>query len=140
MIEVWQEIAAKPAPAILDTMTTIAIYEPDDFMKSLLVEWLSEAGYYVHESRVPERTAAVNLVIVSIQMPKHGGVGVIQAMREIHPGTPLIALSSQFRSGLSSNGAAAQALGVTRVLAKPLTRNELLAAVQGVVGPPARQH
>jgi DNA-binding response OmpR family regulator len=122
-------------------MTTIAIYEPDDFMKSLLVEWLSEAGYYLHGSRAaPERTPAVDLVIVSIQMPKHGGVGVIQSMRAIHPGAPLIALSSQFRSGLSSNGAAAQALGVTRVLAKPLTRNELLAAVQGVVGPPARQH
>jgi DNA-binding response OmpR family regulator len=140
MIANRQEIASKSVPAILETMTTIAIYEPDDFMKSLLVEWLSEAGYYVYESGVPERNPAVNLVIVSIQMPKHGGVGVIQAMREMHPGTPLIALSSQFRSGLSSNGAAAQALGVMRVLAKPLTRSELLAAVDNVIGPPGRPH
>ncbi|MDB6097904.1 MAG: hypothetical protein QOK23_3930 [Gammaproteobacteria bacterium] len=140
MMGIRQEIASKSVPAILDTMTSIAIYEPDDFMKSLLVEWLSEAGYYVHESGVPEQNPAVNLVIVSIQMPKHGGVGVIQAMRERFPGTPLIALSSQFRSGLSSNGAAAQALGVTRVLAKPLTRNELLAAVDNVIGSPGREH
>jgi hypothetical protein len=41
---------------------------------------------------------------------------------------------------LSSNGAAAQALGVTRVLAKPLTRNELLAAVDNVIGSPGREH
>jgi CheY-like chemotaxis protein len=140
MMGMRQEIASKSVPGILETMTTIALYEPDDFMKSLLVEWLSEAGYCVHESGAPARCPAVDLVIVSIQMPKHGGVGVIQAMRAIHPGTPLIALSSHFRSGLSSVGAAAQALGVTRVLAKPLTRNELLAAVQGVIGPPGRLH
>jgi DNA-binding response OmpR family regulator len=121
-------------------MVTIAIYEPDDFMKNLLVEWLSEAGYYVQASAAQEPDSAVDLVIVSIQRPKHGGVGVIQAMRAIHPGTPLIALSSHFRSGLSSMGAAAQSLGVTRVLAKPLTRNDLLGAVNGVIGPPGRRH
>ena len=135
MIDVRQEIASKAAPGILKTMVTIAIYEPDGSMNSLLVEWLSQAGYYVHESAAAEPGPAVDLVIVSIQMPKNGGVDVIRAMRIIHPGTPFIALSSQFRSGLSSVGAAAQALGVTRVLAKPLTRSELLAAVHCVVGP-----
>ena len=83
---------------------------------------------------------AVDLVIVSIQMPKNGGVELIRTMRVIHPTTPFIALSSHFRSGLSSGGAAAQALGVTRVLAKPLTRNELLVAVHGVIGPNGGQH
>jgi len=135
MMDARQEIPPKTVPGILNAMITIAIYEPDGSMNSLLVEWLSQAGYCVHESAVAERGRAVDLVIVSIQMPKNGGVDVIRAMRVIHPGTPFIALSSQFRSGLSSCGAAAQALGVTRVLAKPLTRNELLAAVQGVIGP-----
>jgi DNA-binding response OmpR family regulator len=121
-------------------MATIAIYEPDNPMNNLLVEWLSQAGYNVYDSAVAEHGPAVDLVIVSIQMPKNGGVDVIRAMRVIHPGTPFIALSSQFRSGLSSCGAAAQALGVARCLAKPLTRNELLAAVQGAIGPNGSHH
>jgi DNA-binding response OmpR family regulator len=140
MMDARQEIPPKTVPGILNAMITIAIYEPDGSMNSLLVEWLSQAGYYVHESAVAERGPAVDLVIVSIQMPKNAGVDVIRAMRVIHPETPFIALSSQFRSGLSSCGAAAQTLGVTRVLAKPLTRNELLAAVQGVIGPGGGPH
>jgi DNA-binding response OmpR family regulator len=123
----------------LDHMASIAIYESDDLMKSLLVEWLSQVGYSVQEPAAAERNRAADLIIVSIQKPKHEGVGVIRAMRMIHPRTPFIALSSQFRSGLSPVGTAAQALGVMRVLAKPLTRNELLAAVQAVIGPPGRQ-
>ncbi len=55
-------------------------------------------------------------------MPKHAGAQLVRETQAAHPGTPLIAISGQFRSGLSTNGATAQSLGVQQVIAKPLTR------------------
>jgi DNA-binding response OmpR family regulator len=118
-------------------LSAVAIYERDDLMHGLLREWLSGAGYAVRDSLVPsDPAAAVDLAIVSITMPKQESNAMLRGVQSLHPRIPIIALSSQARSGLSSDGTAARALGVERVLAKPLTRNELVAAVHAVIGPP----
>jgi DNA-binding response OmpR family regulator len=114
-------------------MSSIVIYERDDLMYSLLREWLSAAGYTVSESSAP-----VELVVASFSTSKYENEMLIRGARRIHPQAAIIALSSQARSGLSSDGAAATALGVERVMAKPLTRGELLAAVESIIGPPNR--
>jgi FixJ family two-component response regulator len=75
-------------------------------------------------------------VIVSVYMPKHAGAQLLRETHTAHPGTPLIAISGQFRSGLSANGATAQSLGVQQVIAKPLTRAALLEAVGAIIGAP----
>jgi len=54
----------------------------------------------------------VDLVIVSIYMPKHAGGRLVYEIRAAYPGTPVVAISGRFRSGLSSAGATAQTLGV----------------------------
>jgi hypothetical protein len=41
----------------------------------------------------------------------------------------------RFRAGLSSAGTTAQTLGVAQVIAKPLTRDTLLAAVRAIIKP-----
>ncbi len=107
-------------------------------MRSLLEEWLSEAGYGVHAAASHEArgAAAADLVIVSVYMPKHVGARLVREIQAVHPGTPLIAISGQFRSGLSANGAIAQTLGVQQVIAKPLTRVDLLGAVRAIIGAP----
>jgi DNA-binding response OmpR family regulator len=119
-------------------MASVAIYESDEMMRGLLGEWLSHAGYHLHphDPAGSSLRQPPDLVVMSVQMPKEDALGRLRIVRTVHPGTPVIALSSQFRSGLSSTGAAAQVLGVTRVLAKPLTRSQLLAAVEGVIGVP----
>jgi two-component system OmpR family response regulator len=119
-------------------MSGIAIHEEDAMMRALLEEWLSGAGYRVRAApplgaRVPGTT---DLVIVSIYMPKHAGAQLIQELRAAYPATPLIALSGQFRCGLSSAGATARSLGVAQVIAKPLTREALLATIHAMIGPP----
>jgi two-component system, OmpR family, response regulator len=118
---------------------SIALYEEDDLMRALLEEWLAEAGYHVLAATTREvaRPHAVNLVIASVYMPKHAGALLVREIQAAHPGTPLIALSGQFRSGLSSVGATADALGVQQVIAKPLTREALLQAVRAIIGPRA---
>jgi DNA-binding response OmpR family regulator len=120
-------------------MSSIAIYETDDLMCGLLREWLSGAGYAVRDEVRPcDPAASAELAIVSVSMPKQESEALIRRVRCIHPKSAIIALSSCARSGLSSNGAAARELGVERVMAKPLTRNELLLAVESLVGPASR--
>jgi DNA-binding response OmpR family regulator len=118
-------------------MSSIVIHEENDLMRALLEEWLSNAGYSIRAGTPREARGAdaVDLVIVSIYMPKQSGVRLVREVKAIHPGTPVIAVSGQFHSGLPSNGATAQALGVQQVLAKPLTRRALLDAVRATIGP-----
>jgi DNA-binding response OmpR family regulator len=113
----------------------IVIYEEDQQTRALLEEWLGDAGYRVHVGNQchPEGDAACDLVIVSIFMPKLGGGDCVRAVREAHPGTPLLAMSGQFRTGLAANGAVAQRLRVEEVIAKPLMRKDLLDRVRGII-------
>jgi CheY-like chemotaxis protein len=116
-------------------MSGIAIYEPNDLMRALLKEWLTAAGYPVRES-LDSDPSVPDLAIVSVERPKSENEVLVRCLRQEAPGTPIIALSSRARLGLCSNGAAAQALGVERLLAKPLRRHELLMAVDEAIGPP----
>jgi DNA-binding response OmpR family regulator len=116
----------------------IVIYEEDSLTRALLHQWLGEAGYRVHTG-MPRDTnleGAADLVIVNVFMPKHTGAQWIRSIQATHPDTPLIAISGQFRSGLSAAGATAQTLGVRQVIAKPLVRADLLDAVRGIIGTP----
>lgn len=119
-------------------MKHIGIYEDDYLTRTLLREWLSEAGYRVYTGTVHDtnRKWTADLVIVSIYMPKHAGALWMRDIRKAHPDAPLIAISGQFRSGLSARGATAQSLGVQQVIAKPLIQRDLLEAVQEIIGVP----
>jgi DNA-binding NtrC family response regulator len=116
-------------------MQQIVIYEEDYLTRTLLREWLSEAGYRVRGGTPFEPTRdSADLVIASVYMPKNAGVQSIRDIQAAHPGTPLIAISGQFRSGLCAGGATAQSLGVQQVIAKPLIHRDLLEAVRGIIG------
>jgi DNA-binding response OmpR family regulator len=121
-------------------MDHIVVYEENDLMRALLQEWLSEAGY--RASTLAPREAppdlAADLVIVSIYMPKHIGAQVVRKIRAAHPGAPVIAISGQFRSDLCDVGATARALGVEQVIAKPLSRANLLDSIRAMMRRPAR--
>jgi DNA-binding NarL/FixJ family response regulator len=67
-------------------------------------------------------------------MPKNGGAQCVRGVQEAHPDTPVIAISGQFRPGLSAAGATAQKLSVRQVIAKPLVRQELLESVRAIIG------
>ena len=119
-------------------MSDILIYEENDLMRALLQEWLSDAGYRVRAAS-PGRMGdlgGASLVIVSVYMPKHSGPQLIREIQAAHPATPVIAISGQFRAGLSTVGATAQTLGVQQVIAKPFTCTDLLAAVRAIIGSP----
>jgi DNA-binding response OmpR family regulator len=134
----WRTFIARRGLLLMGAMSRIAIYEEDDLMRALLKEWLSEAGYRVREAapgRV-QRGGSEDLVIASVYVPKHAGAQLLREVQAAHPGTPLIAISGQFRCGLCATGTTAQMPGVEQVLAKPLTRGELLHAVRAIIGAP----
>ncbi len=120
-------------------MSSIVIYEADDLMRGLLQEWLAGAGYGVSAVTPcdPPSWVPADLVIVNIEMPKQTGSRVADKIGAAHPGTPIIAISAQFRADLSTAGTTAQSLGVVQMIAKPLTRHALLMAVSDIIGPAA---
>jgi DNA-binding response OmpR family regulator len=116
----------------------IVLYEEDSLTRALLKEWLGEAGYRVRVGRLqdPSLDHAADLVIANVYNPKQAGAQWIRDIQAIHPGTPIVAISGQFRSGLCTNGPTAQTLGVQQAIAKPLIRADLLHAVRGMIGVP----
>jgi CheY-like chemotaxis protein len=118
-------------------MSRIVVIEEDTLMRGLLVEWLSAEGYSVRASATGEGLVPdqVDLVIVDVYMPRHEGGQRLRAVKAAHPQTPMIAISGQFRPGLTGACTAAETLGVRQVIAKPFSQSDLLAAVHGVIGP-----
>jgi DNA-binding response OmpR family regulator len=116
----------------------IVIYEEDLLTRNLLREWMEEAGYAVHRGALNEarRKCRADLVIASVFMPKQSRTGWLRDIQAAHPGIPVIAISGQFRPGLCADGATAETLGVQQVIAKPLIRADLLAAICAMIGRP----
>jgi DNA-binding NtrC family response regulator len=114
----------------------IVIYEEDFLTRSLLQEWLSEAGHQVRFGRAhdPQLDYPADVVIAAVYNPKNTGAQWVCAVRAAHPETPIIAISGQFRSGLCAGGATAHSLGARTLIAKPLSRTALLGALRRMIG------
>src|SRR2546430_2079385 len=117
-------------------MSSIVLIDEDILMRALLTEWLTAAGYAVRARalRQAPTAEAADLVIVDLYMPREAGADVVRTVQQAHPGAPVIAISAQFRAGLRRSGCAARALGVSRVIAKPFAREELLSVVRELIG------
>jgi DNA-binding response OmpR family regulator len=112
----------------------IVIVEPDDLIRELVERWLGEAGYGVVQSaKNHDKTMVIpQLVIADISDPGSAGA-TIEALQAAYS-APILALSARFRRGLGGSSEAAHRLHVVKVLPKPFTREELLAAVREAVG------
>jgi DNA-binding response OmpR family regulator len=71
---------------------------------------------------------APRLVIVNVPAPR-GAEPLIQTLKAVYA-APVLLLSARFRYGLAGSADTARRLGVRKVLPKPFTRKELLAAVE----------
>jgi DNA-binding response OmpR family regulator len=111
----------------------IVIVEPDDLIRDLLERWLGEAGYgVVLSAKYHDKFVVIpSLVIADISDPDSAGAK-IGTLKTVYP-APILALSARFRRGLGGSSEAAQRLRVKKVLPKPFTREELLAAVRECV-------
>ena len=102
----------------------VLVLDQDPLIRPLLERWLVEAGYQVAS---PEGAARPALVIADAPDPT-AAEALIRSLREY--AAPILILSARFRRGLAGSAEAARRLGVSKVLPKPFTRNEFLAAVR----------
>lgn len=130
-----------PAPSRARPVRGIVVAEADPASRNLLFEWLSAAGWHVVDELQLDTGPGTDqdpiaLAVVDVPRPRGGGDEVIRRVRARRAGLPILAISSSFLPNVQPCGACARLLGVQRVLPKPLVREELLAAVQAVAGPP----
>jgi DNA-binding response OmpR family regulator len=121
-------------------MSTVVVMEQDGAMRTLICEWLEAAGYEAASAAVPGNDSHVNLaivdlVIVDIPSLKSQGTQTVREIQARHPGASIIGMSTQLGTSLPSTSALAAHLGLVRLLAKPLAREELLAATVDAIGP-----
>jgi DNA-binding response OmpR family regulator len=111
----------------------ILVVEPDDLILGLLQCWLGEAGYTVIVEGAKRLTRPDGvagepcLVIIDVPTPRAPGQ-LIRSVREVYA-SPILLLSARLRRGTGASSYVARQLGVRKVLPKPFTRDELLAAV-----------
>jgi DNA-binding response OmpR family regulator len=104
----------------------VVVLEEDPLIRPLLERWLGEAGYRVAAHMAPGE-AKPALVIADVPDPRSADA-LVASLREY--AAPILVISARFRRGLAGSAEAARRLGVKKVLPKPFTREELLAAVR----------
>jgi DNA-binding response OmpR family regulator len=110
----------------------VVVQEADDLIRELLERWLGDAGYTVVLAEKARHALPAGesprLVIANVASPR-GADPLIQALKAVYA-APILVLSARFRHGLAGSADTARRLGVRKVLPKPFTREELLAAVE----------
>jgi DNA-binding response OmpR family regulator len=117
-------------------MARILLIEDDDAVRHLLGLTLNHFGHTVIEARDGKeglelfREAKIDLVITDIVMPKKDGIEVLMKLLEIQiPMVKVIAISGGGRQSAIDNLRLAKFMGAAKLLAKPFSNEELMAAV-----------
>ena len=123
---------------------SILIIDDGDEFRTLMREWLEEAGYNILEAPDGEkglqlyRANPVPLAIVDIIMPQKEGIETIFELRNDFPDVKIIAISGGGQLGPDSYLNLALAAGADRSLRKPFDGKTLLAAVNMLNLTPAK--
>ncbi|MFA6289205.1 MAG: response regulator [Opitutaceae bacterium] len=116
-------------------MARILLIDDDDAFRTMLRLTLVHFGHTVIEARngaeglalFPDANA--DLVITDIVMPETEGLEVLMELRKHRPPVKVIAISGGFRNRHEGYLRAAKLMGASKVLVKPFSNGDLLAAV-----------
>lgn len=111
----------------------VLLVDADPQLAGLIGEWLAPEGFALLASPHAATGAACCLVIIDLPYPRRSGLDSIREVASRHPGVPIIALSPTIFASVDSCGTVSRSLGVDCVLAKPTSRERLLAAVRQFV-------
>ena len=110
-------------------MKRVLVIERDRLHRDLIGEWLEAGGaeaLWPHAPGVARADIDAILVDVACQQQAQS---VLRSWRRSYPGTAIVLASGRFLPGDMANNAMAIRLGVTHILAKPFTRDDLWAAL-----------
>jgi CheY-like chemotaxis protein len=118
-------------------MSRILIIDDDPALRALMRVMLATAGHEVQEAGDGKagvaryRQKRSDVVITDILMPEQEGLETIRELRHLDPLVKIIAMSVA-GDGPSGHLRIAVKLGARRILHKPFSRDQLLAAVSDV--------
>ena len=119
-------------------MAHILLIEDTEAVRGLFRAILEQAGYLVREASTGSegirlfRERPSDVVITDMYMPDGDGFEVMRTLRREVPPPKIIVISGRLSKGEFLS--AAKLLGADLVLPKPVTRDELLTAVETVFG------
>jgi DNA-binding response OmpR family regulator len=122
-------------------MALILIIDDDDLLRGVLAKALTHAGHSVVEAMDGQqgvevsRVTNLDLVITDLVMPVQEGVETIVTLRKEQPRLPIIAMSGGVANSKLYLDIAGR-IGAKRLLPKPFTPAELLAAINDILMPP----
>ena len=120
-------------------MLSIVVIDDDMAMRTLICEWLTAEGYRVRGLAVADDRKGggdADLVIVNVLNLRSRGAQTLREVQAMYPQSALIGMSTQLGRSLSGDSALARSLGVKRLVAKPVARDEMLNAVIATIGIP----
>lgn len=118
----------------------ILLVEDDSQLRKTIARLLSEHGFDVSEAENGRGAMQqmlrkpAGLVITDMVMPEMDGVETIVALRRHYPGIKLIAISEGGFSPAENCLKIARKLGAHKTFAKPLVPQELIDAIQELLG------
>src|SRR4051812_5976819 len=119
-------------------MARILIIDDDELLRGVLTKALKHAGHTVVEAMDGQkgvelsRVTKLDLVITDLVMPVQEGVETITTIRKEQPKLPIIAMSGGLANSKLYLDIAGR-IGAKRMLAKPFTPAELLAAINDIL-------
>lgn len=121
---------------------TVLVIDDERAMREMLRSILESVRYHVIEAE--NGVAGVQLfrehkpalVITDILMPDRDGIETVRELRKLDPQAVILAISGGGRAKYTSFLKVAREFGAAEALQKPFRREELLAAVQRLIGPP----
>lgn len=121
-------------------MTQLLIIDDESQIRSMLRQMLEQEGYDVIEASNGEegiklyREKPADLVITDILMPVKEGFTTIMELKRDYPEVRIIAISGGRRIGPEEYLKIAKKFGAIRMINKPFNKEELLNAIEDLIG------
>ena len=120
-------------------MHRILIIDDEPHILMMLKKMMERAGYEIDlasngkEGIELFQKSPADLVITDIIMPEKEGLETIREMKRIHPRLKIIAMSGGGKISAENYLETARIFGATRIIEKPFTQGEMIAAVKELI-------
>ena len=121
-------------------MSRVLVIDDDQIVRILLTAMLETGGYAVDIAPDGRQALGIiekappDVVITDLVMPQMEGMEIIMTIQSIAPEIPIVAMTGVSGGNLKYLQAARR-LGAAEILAKPVQREELFAALERILPP-----
>lgn len=130
-------LSASPPATEFDAMAHVLIVDDDEADRLLLRSLLADEGHELYFATNGEEAMKlylrhpIEVVVTDIQMPRGDGIELISALKGLDRDAAIVAVSGKGAQKLQ----AAQRAGARSILAKPVTKDDLISAVRRAAEP-----